>query len=77
MQYIKNLYLVNFCKFVISKSSWKNEVDIKSVYIMSSEFRPGYVKPMQKILIVGGLNKRGFVFQVEITNWGVVIVWNG
>ena len=28
---------MNFCKFIISKSSWKNEVDIKSVYMTSSE----------------------------------------
>ena len=27
--YIINLYLANFCKFVNSKSSWKNEVHIK------------------------------------------------
>ena len=34
---------MNFCKFVTSKYSWKNEVDIKSVYMSSSEFgrRPG------------------------------------
>ena len=36
--YAINLYLVNSCKFVTSKSSGKNEVDIKSVYMMLSEF---------------------------------------
>ena len=56
---------MNFCKFVTSKASGKNTVDIKSVYMMSSEFGVRYGKSMHKILIMGGgggerLNKKGF-----------------
>ena len=57
--YIISLYLVNFSKFVTSKASWKNKVDIKSVYIISSEFGFRSGKSMLKILIPegGGVNK--------------------
>ena len=37
----------------------KNEVEIKSVYMMSSEFGLRSGKSRLKILIAGGLNKRG------------------
>ena len=55
---------MNFCKFVTKKSPWKNEVDIKSVYLMSSEFELRSGESMLKILILiaGGLNKRGAGF---------------
>ena len=51
---------MNFCKFVRRKSPWKNEVDIKSVYLMSSEFELRSGESMFKILILiaGGLNKK-------------------
>ena len=29
---------MSFCEYVTSKSSWKNEVEIKLVYMISSEF---------------------------------------
>ena len=41
---------------------------------MSSEFGFRYGKSMHKILTATGLNKREFIFKVEITNWRVVIV---
>ena len=55
---------MNFCKFVTKKSPSKNEVDIKSVYLMSSEFELRSGESMLKILILiaGGLNKRGAGF---------------
>ena len=49
-----NLYLKNFCKFKTSKFSLKNEVDIKSVYMMSPEIGFRSQKSMLKILIAGG-----------------------
>ena len=56
----------------------KNEVHIKSVYMMSSEFELRSGKPMLKTPIAGGSYKReGLAIQVEITNWGSAIVWNG
>ena len=45
---------MNFSKFVTSKSSWKNEVDIKSVEMMSPEFGPRSGKSSLKILITEG-----------------------
>ena len=51
----------------------KREVDIKSVYLMSSEFGLKSGKPMLKILIAGGSNKRGgWHFQLKslIGGWG-------
>ena len=45
---------MNFSKFVTSKASWKNKVDIKSVYIISSEFGFRSGKSMLKILIPEG-----------------------
>ena len=36
----------------------KNEIDIKSVYLMSAEFELKSGKSMLKILIAGGSNKR-------------------
>ena len=43
----------------------KNEVEIKSVYMMSSEFGLRSGKSRLKILIARGLNKRG----VGISSW--------
>ena len=43
----------------------KKLVDIKSVYMMSSEFELSSGESMLKILIPGGLNKRG----VGISSW--------
>ena len=58
--HIISLYLVNFWKFVTSKSSRKNELyNIQSVYMMSSEFGPRSEKSM--------LQER-VTFQVEVTN---------
>ena len=43
---------------------------------MKFELRSG--KPMLKTPIAGGSYKReGLAIQVEITNWGSAIVWNG
>ena len=55
----------------------KNEADIKSVYLMSSEFGLRFRKLMQKILMQGDQISRGrgreggLAFLVEITNWEV------
>ena len=59
----------------------KNEVGIKSVYLMSSEFGLKSGKSMLKILIVAGSMRDG----ISISSWNhwlgggerVVIVWNG
>ena len=45
---------MNFSKFVTSKSSWKNEVDIKSVDMITLEFGLRSGKSMLKILITEG-----------------------
>ena len=58
--YIINLFLVIFCKFVTSKSPCIHQVEIKPVYMMSSEFWVKSGKSMLKTLIAeGGVNNRG------------------
>ena len=66
-------------KFVTSKSSWKNEVDVKSVYMMSSEFGLRSGKSMLKNWIAGGVEEEGVQhFKLKSLTGGseVVIVWN-
>ena len=59
---------MKFGKFVTSNSSWKNEVDIKSVDMMSWEFELGSEKSMHKILIAG---------REWLSKWGVGnLSWN-
>ena len=52
--YIINLFLRIFCKFVTSKSPCINQVEIKPVYMMSSEFWFKSGESMLKILIADG-----------------------
>ena len=61
--YIINLFLVIFCKFVTSKSPCINQVEIKPVYMMSSEFWFKSGESMLNTLIAEGggavVNNRG------------------
>ena len=66
--YIINLYLVNFGKFVNSKSSWKNEVDIKSLYMCHQNLGLGLENICSRSWLQqggSGLSKR----EVGISSW--------
>ena len=65
MQYIINLYLKNFCKFVTSKSFWKNKVDI----ICHQNLGIGLENLCSRSELQRAYTRGGSALQAGITSW--------